>query len=292
MNQQNSHAQSVLINSYRRVYSRMRWLNALAERGLRPALRAAAKLRTASRRLAGSTSSRRRGSSVGGLAFGRMESLEARAMLAADLFYADDTDLTLAFDAISSQYRLLDNAQAVVSSATAASASSGGIRVTGTIGADVLRLDTASLSLAGAKASITFVGAGDDSVAVTADANITMTGSALTVGTATFTLDGFERAELTGGVSANAFTFGDVTIPAITVDGGGNSDTIFSTVADNAENKGLGETLADAGTLGEAIAFTSVENIVGGRGIDVFTFADGTSLPSTLDGGLGSNALD
>ena len=200
----------------------------------------------------------------------RTEGLEDRILLTAELAYpgatvGSNSEVTLSFDSSSSQYRLLDSNLAAVSSAPAASAVFGGIRVTGTSDADILRLDTASLSL---------------------------TGSTLTVGSTTFTLDGFGRATVTGGVSANAFTFGDVTIPAITVDGGGNSDTIFSTVADNAENKGLGETLADAGTLGEAIAFTSVENIVGGRGIDVFTFADGTSLPSTLDGGLGSNALD
>ena len=51
-------------------------------------------------------------------------------------------------------------------------------------------------------------------------------------------------------------------------------------------------TLANAGTLGETIAFTSLENIVGGTGIDVFTFADGASITGVLDGGLGSNALD
>lgn len=77
MNQQKSHAQRVLVASYRRVYSRMRWLNALAERGLRPAVRAVAKLRTAAQRMAGSTPSRRPGLSVGVLGFGGMELLTA-----------------------------------------------------------------------------------------------------------------------------------------------------------------------------------------------------------------------
>jgi hypothetical protein len=61
-----------------------------------------------------------------------MEFLEARAMLAADLFYGTETDVTLSFDAGTSQYRLLDSAQTVVSFASAANAADGGIRVTGT----------------------------------------------------------------------------------------------------------------------------------------------------------------
>ena len=168
MNQQNSHAQRVLASRYRSVYSRMQWLNALAERGLRPAVRAAAALRTAAQSMAGVTSTGRRGLSAGRLGFGGLEPLEARAMLAADLFYGTETDVTLAFDAGTSQYRLLDSAQTVVSFAPAASAADCGIRVTGTSADDTLRLDVASLASAGVTATITFVGQGDDSDTVRA----------------------------------------------------------------------------------------------------------------------------
>ena len=233
------------------------------------------------------------------------EPLEQRAMLAADLSYATAgglTDLTLTFDTNSSQFHLVDtnDTDTIVSSASKADATDGGIRITGTTNDDRLRLDVAKLSSAGPTATITFVGGLDttatnadtDTVIVQQDADFSLAGSTLSVGATSFAFAGVERLDLIGGVSANAFTFGDVTIPAVTVDGGNNSNTILSTVADNAWNIGLGETLADAGTLGEVIAFTSVENIVGGTGIDVFTFADNASITGTLDGGLGSNALD
>ncbi|RPH76573.1 MAG: LEPR-XLL domain-containing protein, partial [Planctomycetaceae bacterium] len=218
------------------------------------------------------------------------ESLEPRMLLAAHLSYAEgvgELPLTLTYDPASSQYRLVDSVGQVVSSASGASAN-GRVEITGTEADDVLLLDLDYLPAL----QIDFLGGGTDTLAATANADFALTGSTLTVGVTTFTLDGFERAELTGGVSANTFTFGDVTIPAVAVDGGGGSDTILSTVADNAWNIGLGENVTDAGTLGEAIEFTSVKNIVGGTGIDVFTFADEASLTGTLDGGLGSNALD
>gem|GEM_PF-4076868 len=227
----------------------------------------------------------------------RTEGLEDRILLTAELAYpsaivGSNSEVTLSFDSSSSQYRLLDSNLAVVSSAPAASALSGGIRVTGTSDADILRLDTASLSLAGSTASITFVGAGDDAVAVTADANFTLTGSTLTVGSTTFTLAGFERAELTGGVSSNMFTFGDVTIPSVTVDGGGASDTIRSGKLNTQWSIGFDDNLADAGSLDEKIVFRSIENLTGGSGTDAFKFIDGGSVSGAIDGAGGENGLD
>jgi len=98
---------------------------------------------------------------------GGTESLEDRVLLAANLTYPDSSlneELTLSFDA--GQYRLLNSVGAVVSSAAASGASSGGIVIQGTTTADALRLDVASLSSAGSTATITFVGDGDDTVAV------------------------------------------------------------------------------------------------------------------------------
>ena len=84
MNRHDSHAQRVLVSNYRRVYSRMRWLNAMAERGLLPLLRASGKVRRMARRmrdtvLGPSTLPRQPFGILGG--FGGMEPLEARAML-------------------------------------------------------------------------------------------------------------------------------------------------------------------------------------------------------------------
>ena len=84
MNRHDSHAQRVLVSNYRRVYSRMRWLNAMAERGLQPVLRASGKVRRMARRmrdtvLGPSTLPRQPFGILGG--FGGMEPLEARAML-------------------------------------------------------------------------------------------------------------------------------------------------------------------------------------------------------------------
>jgi len=80
MNQHNSHAQRVLASNYRRVYSRMRWLNAMAERGLRPVLQAAAKLR----RFARGEQRARRKEGVGLAGFlPQLGLLEPRLMLAA-----------------------------------------------------------------------------------------------------------------------------------------------------------------------------------------------------------------
>jgi hypothetical protein len=269
----------------------MRWLNALAERGLTPLRIAATRVQRVAEKVRASMldspPAGRQGFAP--LGFGGMETLEARAMLAADLSYATAgglTDLTLTFDAASSRFQLVDTAcpTTVVASVIKADAATGGIQIAGTLGPDILRLDVAKLTSAGATATITFGGVGDDTVSVSADADFTLTSSTLVVGGTTFVLAGFEAATLVGGGSANTFSFGAVTIPAVTVDGAGGGDTILSTTADNAWNIGRGETIANAGTLGETIAFTSVESIVGGTGIDVFTFADGASITGVLDG--------
>ena len=203
----------------------------------------------------------------------QMAMLEARVMLTADLSYAGSAaqDLTLAFDSTIQKFQLLDTANnnAVVSQADFSAAANGGVLVTGTIGADVLRLDTSTLALAGSKA-ITFVGAGDDKIAVTADTNFTLMGSTLVVGSTTFTLTGFERAALTGGDSSNAFRFGTaVAIGSITVDGGGDTDSLFGSDANNVwmlTGKGTG-------TVG-AVSFGGIENLVGGAGDDTYGFAN------------------
>ena len=83
MNRHDSHAQRVLVSKYRRVHSRMRWLNALAERGIRPVHMAASRLRRIARQVreAVATPVRSRGFSFSRVGVGGMEWLEGRAML-------------------------------------------------------------------------------------------------------------------------------------------------------------------------------------------------------------------
>jgi hypothetical protein len=112
-------------------------------------------------------------------------------MLAADLSYAtagDLRDLTLTFDTGSNSFRLVDtnDTDEIVSSASKADATDGGIRITGTTNDDLLRLDVAKLSSAGPTASILFARAGDDVMTVTANENSTLTDSTLTLATTTF----------------------------------------------------------------------------------------------------------
>ncbi len=119
-------------------------------------------------------------------------------LLAAHLSYAEgvgELPLTLTYDPASSQYRLVDSVGQVVSSASGASAN-GRVEITGTEADDVLLLDLDYLPAL----QIDFLGGGTDTLAATANTDFALTGSTLTVGVTTFTLDGFERAELTGGV--------------------------------------------------------------------------------------------
>ncbi|MCY2998440.1 MAG: LEPR-XLL domain-containing protein, partial [Planctomycetota bacterium] len=202
-----------------------------------------------------------------------IEALEPRLVLAADLIYpVGASDLKLTYSSESLMFQLLDPAKSdsVVSEAFASAATSGGIRVTGTSDADVLRLDWASLTQAGSQFSIAFNGVGSDTVTVEADTDFNLAGSTLSVGTTIFTLSGFERAELTGGDSSNAFTFGAaVTIGSLTVEGGADTDFLFGSDGNNSwmlTGKGTG-------TVG-AVTFTGIENLVGGTGDDTYSFAN------------------
>jgi hypothetical protein len=71
------------VSNYRRVYTRMRWLNALAERGIKPVQLAATRLRRMARQVreAVATPVGGRGHSFSLAALGGMEMLEGRAML-------------------------------------------------------------------------------------------------------------------------------------------------------------------------------------------------------------------
>ena len=91
MNSRQSHAHLVLTTAYRSIYFKMRWMNELAERGLRPVWRTARRARQAARRSRSSSTAapggrrasrgRPRPAAASGLR--RMEPLEMRLMLAA-----------------------------------------------------------------------------------------------------------------------------------------------------------------------------------------------------------------
>jgi hypothetical protein len=49
---------------------------------------------------------------------------------------------------------------------------------------------------------------------------------------------------------------------------------------------------ADAGTVSAGIDFSGVENLLGGRGDDVFQFQDGASVGGSVSGGQGDNTID
>ncbi|MCX5669931.1 MAG: hypothetical protein NTU94_01225 [Planctomycetota bacterium] len=51
-------------------------------------------------------------------------------------------------------------------------------------------------------------------------------------------------------------------------------------------------TSADAGTVSAGIDFSGVENLLGGRGDDVFQFQDGASVGGSVSGGQGDNTID
>ncbi len=80
----------------------------------------------------------------------------------------------------------------------------------------------------------------DQVIVLGENTNFTLTDTSLTVGGSTFTLSGFEDANLTGGGGANTFDVGAWSGSA-SLDGAGGTDTITDTLASN----GTGFTLSD-----------------------------------------------
>ncbi|MGP0628314.1 LEPR-XLL domain-containing protein [Nitrospina sp. 32_T5] len=189
------------------------------------------------------------------------ETLEPRLLLSADLTYGAFNDLTLKFDAGLNQYQLVDDTDTVVSFDTADPTNT--INITGTAGADSLGLDLGTL---GSGKTINFLGTGDDTLKSTKNSNQTLTNTSLDAGGQTFTLSGFEKAELTGGagentLDASAFT-GDVTLSGL-----GGADRL--------------------------IGGTGNDTLIGGLGDDVYEFADNWGVDSLNEAaGEGTDRLD
>lgn len=189
------------------------------------------------------------------------ETLEPRLLLSADLTYGAFNDLTLKFDAGLDQYQLIDDTDTVRS--FAANDGSNIINVTGTAGADSLGLDLGTL---GSGKTINFLGTGDDTLKSTKNSNQTLTNTSLNAGGQSFTLSGFEKAELTGGASANtldasAFT-GDATLIGL-----GGADRL--------------------------IGGTGNDILIGGLGNDIYEFADNWGADQLDEAaGEGTDRLD
>ena len=72
-----------------------------------------------------------------------------------------------------------------------------------------------------------------------------------------------------------------------TLEGGLGSDTILAPAADNTWNI----TSTDTGTVG-GVTFSTIENLSGGSGVDLFVLADGAGVSGAIDGGTGVDSLD
>jgi hypothetical protein len=218
------------------------------------------------------------------------EALEPRVLLAADLAYADATDLTLFYDAASSEFQLIDNANNdnVISSGTA---DDGIVAISGNASNINLNLDLASFYDFGMPLDIQLEDKDDsnDSLFVQADSNFTVNALNLAVTDFNFNLSGFENLNLSGGDSDNTFNLVDWN-GSLTVDGGLGDDTLTE--------PGLaGDTVAwelngtNAGTVGDVI-FSGFENLVGDSGDDHFMFSSDGSISGLIDGVGGSDTLD
>ncbi|WP_282011979.1 LEPR-XLL domain-containing protein [Nitrospina watsonii] len=177
------------------------------------------------------------------------ETLEPRILLSADLTYGmspgDPTDLLLRLNA--GNYELFDQATNTVVSSELADSNT--INITGTTGADFLELDLGTL---GSGKTINFSGDGDDTLRSTKNSDQTLTNTSLNAGGQTFTLSGFQKAELTGGNSANtldasAFT-GDVTLSGL-----GGVDRLIGGTGNDTLIGGLGMTPISLSTAGVRI---------------------------------------
>ena len=162
------------------------------------------------------------------------EALEPRVLMSADLSYGQTpdapTDLTLTFDAGSSQYQLVDSSNAIVSFDDAADASDGGVVINGTSGNDFLTLDLTTLT----SVSLTFQGAGIDTLKATGAGgdDFSLSDTSLIAGNKTFSLltnpantPSFENADLTGGNLDNTFTL-NAWSGSVTIDGSQGTDTL------------------------------------------------------------------
>ncbi len=250
-----------------------------------------------------------------------LETLEPRVLLAADLSFGAATDLTLQYDSLASEYQLIDDLSNVVSQITAGTVDGGDgvIDIDGSAGDDTLGLDWATLL--GGK-NINFTGLGTDTLSVLSDSDMNLTSTQLTVNGLGYTVSGFDAARLTGGagdniLDASGFS-GNVRLEGAgghdtliggsgddVLIGGGGHDVLFGGSGTDSLAGGLGSDTVrgadkanawriSAGNQGnvDGVAFSEVENLIGGNSADIFSFDDGAGITGTVTGGGGADELD
>gem|GEM_PF-3223135 len=271
MNKQHSHAHRVLLNSYRCICTRMRWLNAMSERGLSPVRRAVGRMRYLARRVHDSTSHASAGRRAPSFGLRRMEALEMRLMLASHDGSQDGPDATYTFVAPSGVSHIQ-----IVSSPDNDRIG----RILGNSGGDFSTNDVLQEFTNFARVIVDTT-TNDASAAPDDFIEIEGTGiglSSLTV----LTGAGDDRINVSQAVAASEV--------AITVDGGGGSDTITGVIAADADAPSIWTiTGPDAGTWHDdaspGVSFTGVENLTGVDGVDdVFNFNPGGSLSGMVTG--------
>jgi Ca2+-binding RTX toxin-like protein len=252
-----------------------------------------------------------------------LEALEPRVLLAADLSFGAATDLTLQYDSLASEYQLIDELDAVVSAVHTDTVDGigddGVIDIEGTAGDDTLNLDWASLL---GSQNINFTGLGTDTLSVLSDSDMALTDSQLTVNGQGYTISGFDAANLTGGEGDNILDASGFS-GNVQLEGEGGHDTLIGGSGDDVLIGGAGhDTLTGGGgtdnligglgsdtirgankanawriTAGsqgnvDGVAFSEVENLIGGNSADIFSFDDGAGVTGTVSGGGGTDTLD
>ncbi|EXI79545.1 MAG: hypothetical protein AW10_02278 [Candidatus Accumulibacter appositus] len=251
-----------------------------------------------------------------------LEALEPRLLLSADLSYLansnSETELTLSFSG--SDYQLLTGSGTVVDSLSKADAESDGrIVISGTDGADSLKIDLSDLG----SPVLSFEGGGDDTLLTSADVDFSLTGTSIVAADKRF--EGFEIATLSGGAGNNRLTLdqwngrfsfaggdgndslqgdaqsnrwqlagskagtlnGNAFSDLEVLKGGTNEDELRGPTADATWTL----TGNSAGTVA-GVDFTGMEILTGAAGnTDSFEIKPGAAFTTVLDGGAGGNDI-
>jgi len=108
-------------------------------------------------------------------------------------------------------------------------------------------------------------------------------------GAATLTFSSVEKVVVNAGRGPNTFTASSITpSPAVAFNGGSGSSTLVGPNANNTWN--IAGT--NAGTLDGSVAFSGVQNLTGGTGMDIFQFSAGQGVTGAINGGGGGDWLD
>jgi hypothetical protein len=99
--------------------------------------------------------------------------------------------------------------------------------------------------------------------------------------------DGLKSVDVFGGKGGDLFTILNPPSTPVTLHGGSGTNTLVGGNVPNVWNI----TGINAGNVG-SVAFTSIQNLVGGSGPDTFRFANGDGVTGTINGGGSFNELD